>query len=71
MSGDFFVGIADDFEGGGDFVNATVEAGGVEFLVGPEGEVEDVGREIDLLAFFKGQRVHERIWEMGAALFST
>jgi hypothetical protein len=41
MAGDSLKVIAKEFEGRGDLVNATVKAGGIEF-VGTEGQVEDV-----------------------------
>ena len=42
MAGDFLKVVAEKFEGRGDFVNATVKAGGVKFFFRTEGQVEDV-----------------------------
>ena len=67
VSGNLLVG----FRNGGDLVNPAVEAGGIKLVVVTEGEVKDVRGELDLLAFFEGRRVHERICLMAAALFST
>jgi hypothetical protein len=42
MAGDSLKVVAEEFEGRGDLVNATVKAGGVKFFSGPKGQVEDV-----------------------------
>jgi hypothetical protein len=45
----------------GHFIDASIQAGRVESIPGTEGEIEDMRRELDFLAFFEGRRVHERI----------